>query len=98
VRIQRTFDRAESGEEPPVAVCEAFDAVRAAIDAGTAPVEPGIAGHEADAMARETLTDRGYEGYAHTLGHQVGRHAHDGGTLLGPRWERYGAVRSGRCE
>jgi len=81
-----------------VAVCEAFDAVRAAIDAGTAAVEPGIAGHEADAMARETLTDRGYEGYAHTLGHQVGRHAHDGGTLLGPRWERYGAVRSGRCE
>ncbi|MHA2235307.1 MAG: M24 family metallopeptidase, partial [Candidatus Thorarchaeota archaeon] len=34
--------------------------------------------------------EAGYEPYAHALGHQVGRLAHDGGTLLGPKWERYG--------
>jgi len=30
--------------------------------------------------------------YQHALGHQVGRTAHDGGTVLGPRWERYGRL------
>ncbi len=90
--VQRTFYRPEHGEDPPDEVRAAFDAVRAAIDAGAAALEPGVAGHEVDAVARETVTERGYEEYAHALGHQVGRHAHDGGTLLGPQWERYGAA------
>jgi Xaa-Pro aminopeptidase len=34
----------------------------------------------------------GYEEYLHAVGHQVGRSAHDGGTILGPRWERYGST------
>jgi len=32
------------------------------------------------------------------LGHQVGRNAHDGGTLLGPRWKRYGSLPDGQVE
>jgi Xaa-Pro aminopeptidase len=91
--LQRMFYRPDDGAgagAPAGGAREAFEAVHAAIDAGAATLEPGVAGHEVDAVAREAITDRGYDEYAHALGHQVGRHAHDGGTLLGPRWERYG--------
>ena len=40
----------------------------------------------------------GYAEYMNALGHQVGRNAHDGGTLLGPRWRRYGALPDGIVE
>jgi Xaa-Pro aminopeptidase len=40
-------------------------------------------------VARTFLIERGYAEYLHALGHQVGRSAHDGGTVLAPRWERY---------
>ena len=36
------------------------------------------------------LTDNGYPTYQHALGHQLGRDVHDGGALIGPKWERYG--------
>jgi Xaa-Pro aminopeptidase len=44
------------------------------------------------------VKERGYEEYQHALGHQVGRRAHDGGTLLGPLWERYGNSPKGVVE
>ncbi len=88
--LQRTFYRGDG--EPSAEIRDAFDAVHAAIEAGKRVVEPGVPGYEADAAAREAIADRGYDEYAHALGHQVGRHAHDGSTLLGPRWERYGAA------
>jgi Xaa-Pro aminopeptidase len=34
----------------------------------------------------------------HALGHQLGRAAHDGGTTLAPRWDRYGASPFGLVE
>ena len=34
----------------------------------------------------------------HALGHQLGRSAHDGGTTLAPRWDRYGAAPLGLVE
>jgi Xaa-Pro aminopeptidase len=49
-----------------------------------------VRGHEIDSIARKILAGAGYEDYQHALGHQLGRAVHDGGALLGPKWERYG--------
>jgi Xaa-Pro aminopeptidase len=88
--LQRTWYLLDKGEtEPPEEVQRAFDAVRAAIQAGKAALKPGAIGWEVDAVARNTITQWGYPEYQHALGHQVGCSAHDGSTLLGPRWERY---------
>lgn len=78
------------GEAVPDDVTQAQEAVNAAISAGAAALRPGVAGHTVDHAARAELVSRGYPEYLHALGHQVGRVAHDGGALLGPRWERYG--------
>lgn len=78
------------GDAVPEDVQKGFDAVLAAIDAGAATLKPGVRGCDVDAAARKSLIARGYPEYMHALGHQVGRMAHDGGTLLGPQWERYG--------
>ena len=80
------------GEEKdiPDQVQSAFEAVRDAIVAASQFVKPGALGYEVDTIARDFVKDAGYEEYQHALGHQIGQHAHDGGSLLGPRWERYG--------
>ncbi|KAA3631186.1 MAG: M24 family metallopeptidase [Calditrichaeota bacterium] len=36
------------------------------------------------------LKENGFPEYEHALGHQLGRDVHDGGALIGPKWERYG--------
>jgi Xaa-Pro aminopeptidase len=88
--LQRTWYFMDVEEKkPPDDVRRAFDAVRAAIEAGKAALKPGAIGWEVDAAARNTIAKWGYPEYQHALGHQVGRTAHDGSTLLGPRWERY---------
>lgn len=79
------------GSDPiPADAQRAFDASRKAIQAGFDKLRPGVVAYEVDAAARASLTGDGYPEYLHALGHQVGRLAHDGGTLLGPRWARYG--------
>ena len=88
--LQRVWVREPAGGGVPDDLAAAFADVRAAIDAGVAALEPGAVGHEVDAAAREALTSRGWPEYQHGLGHQVGRSAHDGGTLLAPQWDRYG--------
>ncbi|MEN8194246.1 MAG: M24 family metallopeptidase, partial [Bacteroidota bacterium] len=64
------------------------DSIKMSSDA----IKPGKQGWEIDEVARTYITDNGYEEYPHGLGHQVGRVAHDGGALLGPKWERYGNI------
>jgi Xaa-Pro aminopeptidase len=97
--LQRMWYFLDEGEtEPPEDVRRAFDAVRAAMDAGADLLRPGIAGWEVDAAARAALVDAGYPEPMHALGHGLGRSAHDGGTTLGPRWERYGASPLGIVE
>ncbi len=91
--IQRCWYVAEPGETALPADLEAgLAAVTGAIQAGADRLKPGVLGHEVDAAARAFLVNAGYPEYLHALGHQVGRVAHDGGSLLGPRWERYGRL------
>lgn len=78
------------GEEVPDDVQTGFDAVRTAILAGFSKLRPGVSGWEVDEAARLSIVAAGFAEYMHALGHQVGRVAHDGGALLGPKWERYG--------
>jgi Xaa-Pro aminopeptidase len=89
--LQRSWYVPAAGETaPPPDVQRAFDAVAGAIRAAAAVLRPGVSGVTVDAAARGFFTDAGYEPYQHATGHQVGRSAHDGGTVLGPAWERYG--------
>ena len=89
--LQRVFYIARPGESgPPPEMQRSFDAVVAAIQAAAAVLRPGAVGWEVDDAARRSITGAGYPEYQHAVGHQVGRTVHDGATLLGPRWPRYG--------
>jgi Xaa-Pro aminopeptidase len=80
------------GDSIPTDVQEGLEAVNRAITAAAVALRPGVLGHEVDAAARGSITASGYPEYLHAVGHQVGRLAHDGGAVLGPRWERYGST------
>jgi len=89
--MQRLYYHPADGDPtPPDGLQSAFEDVRAAITAGFETLAPGVQGYEVDTAARETLLGRGWPEFQHGFGHQVGRNVHDGGTYLGPRWERYG--------
>ena len=68
----------------------ALAVIQGGIRSAAAVLRPGVAGWEVDRVARQALEEAGYPEFQHALGHQVGTRAHDGGALLGPRWERYG--------
>ncbi len=87
--IQRMFFFGQK-KDVPSEVQEAFETVRDGIQAAAEFVRPGAVGYEVDAVVRDFVKAAGYEEYQHALGHQIGRFTHDGGTLLGPKWERYG--------
>ena len=89
--LQRCWYVARDGEAaPPESVRRAFEAVAGAITAAAEYLQPGRIGADVDQVARSYITAAGFEEYKHALGHQVGRTCHDGATLLGPRWPRYG--------
>jgi Xaa-Pro aminopeptidase len=97
--LQRMWYVRRPGEQgAPPEIQRAFATVVQAIEASAAALRPGVRGHEIDTIAREVVVDAGYEEYKHALGHGLGRACHDGGTLLGPRWERYGATPDGIVE
>jgi Xaa-Pro aminopeptidase len=97
--LQRMWYLLDEGEtEPPGDVVAAWDAVWASLDAGAAVLRPGVEGHEVDAAARASLVAAGYDEPMHALGHQLGRAAHDGDTLLAPLWDRYGDSPRGLVE
>jgi Xaa-Pro aminopeptidase len=97
--LQRTWYLPKSGEtDVPEPVVQAWDASRAALLAGANHMRPGVMGWEVDAAARASLVKAGYPEYQHAFGHHLGRVAHDGGTVLGPRWDRYGQLPYGQLE
>ena len=97
--LQRVWYFLDEGEAaPPEDVVRAWDALWSSMDAGAAILKPGVAGWEVDAAARESLVAAGYPEPMYALGHQLGRSAHDGGTVLAPKWDRYGAAPLGVVE
>jgi Xaa-Pro aminopeptidase len=97
--LQRMWYVPKEGETGvPDDVQRAWDACWGAVDAGAAALRPGVQGWEVDAAAREHLVRAGYPEYRHALGHHLGRVAHDGSSLLGPRWDRYGNTPYGVVE
>jgi Xaa-Pro aminopeptidase len=91
--IQRMWYVLDDGEtEAPPEVQRAFEVVYGAIKAGEAALRPGVPGWEVDEAARNFIVDNGYPEYMHGFGHLLGRSAHDGATILGPRWERYAGI------
>lgn len=97
--LQRMWYVRRKGENgPPESVQRAWATVVRAIEAGAEKLKPGVPGWEVDAAARRVIVDAGYPEYKHGTGHGLGRAVHDGGTLLGPRWEKYGKTPEGIVE
>jgi Xaa-Pro aminopeptidase len=70
----RTF----SVGEPDAQQVEVHAAVRAAQEAATAAVAPGVRAEEIDQIARRTITDAGYgEYFIHRTGHGIGLEGHE---------------------
>ncbi|MBX3059375.1 MAG: aminopeptidase P family protein [Anaerolineae bacterium] len=91
--LQRMWYVLEDGEtEAPPDVQRAFDVVYGAIKAGESALKPGTPGWQVDETARDFIVDNGFPEYKHAFGHLLGRVAHDGATVLGPRWERYAGI------
>ena len=89
--IQRVVYFRGSGESaPPKPVQHGFNTVVHAIQAAVEAMKPGVLGKEVDSIARQIVTDAGYDEFKYATGHQLGRLAHDGAGILGPEWERYG--------
>jgi len=97
--LQRSWYLLREGESAlPEEVLAAWEAARQALEAGRDALRPGVQGWEVDDVARKAVTDAGYPEYMHAFGHHIGRTAHDGATVLGPRWERYGDSVEGTVE
>lgn len=89
--LQRTwYVPGEGKKTPPQEVLEAQKTLWEAVNGAREAMKPGVRGYEIDAIARRIIVEAGYPEYMHGLGHQVGRSAHDGGVVLGPKeWPRY---------
>jgi Xaa-Pro aminopeptidase len=97
--MQRTYYLLGTNEtEPPAEVQRHFAIVNEAIQSAAQFIKPGVQGWQVDDIARKIFEREGLEEWRFALGHQMGRACHDGGTVLGPRWERYGERPYGQVE
>lgn len=89
--MQRTWYLLKPGEtSAPANVQHAWQTLRSAIDSGVSKLVSGNKGWQVDAAARRAIVKGGYAEPQFAFGHHLGANAHDGGVVLGPRWERYG--------
>lgn len=89
--MQRTFYFLREGETaPPAGAAEPFAHIDAAIQLGASTIKPGVKGWEVDKAMRDYFAAHDLPVWNYGVGHQMGRACHDGGAMLGPRWERYG--------
>lgn len=97
--MQRTFYFRKPGETTaPAPVQHAFDVVDNVIQTAAKALKPGARGWEVDQVGRAIFKEAGFAEWPYALGHQVGRIEHDGGTLLAPKWPRYGTLPDGVIE
>jgi Xaa-Pro dipeptidase len=84
--IARTCYLLKPDEEcAPEDIQKAFDTAILAISKSIEALQPGKMGYEVDAVGRKAIEEGGYPTIRHSVGHQIGRATHDGGTILGPR-------------
>ncbi len=82
----------------PQPILDGFKVVSGAIQAAADVMKPGVTGNAVDTAARQHIILNGYPEFLHATGHQIGRTVHDGSTLLGPMWEKYGQSPMGLLE
>ncbi len=88
--IQRVYYVLNDGEtEVPQHYQQALTNIQKAQDVGLALMRPNTPAYVPDEAAREAIKAFGYPDFNFGFGHQVGRETHDGGVMMGPRWERY---------
>jgi Xaa-Pro aminopeptidase len=96
--MMRSWYFAKPGETgPPDDMMRPFRAVQDGIQLAMELLKPGVRGYEVDDPVRRLVADRGFT-FTHSLGHQLGRLAHDGGMGLAPNNERYGDRATGIVE
>ncbi|MHC0039077.1 M24 family metallopeptidase [Pseudoneobacillus sp. C159] len=84
--IARTCYVLKPGEDQaPEDVQKAFDTAIQAITESIQSLEQGKKGFEVDLVGRTVIEEAGYPTIRHSVGHQIGRATHDGGTILGPK-------------
>ncbi len=97
--LQRVWYLKKSDETAiPEPIQKGFNAVRGAILAAAEALKVGVEAWKVDEAARQYLVAQGYPEYQHATGHHIGRSVHDGATVLGPRWPRYGKTVEGKIE
>lgn len=97
--LQRVWYLRREGETMvPEVVQQAFNFAREALLRAADALRPGVMGWQVDEAARSLFRTAGYSEYQHATGHHIGRSIHDGATVLGPRWPRYGNTPEGIIE
>ena len=97
--IARTGYVLKKGETAaPEGMQNTFNHAHEAISVAFSKVRPGAEGWEIDDAARRYLLENEMPDITHATGHQIGLNTHDGGTLLGPKWKRYGKAPYGKIE